>query len=421
MTWLAWLRQSPAKPNSRHMLEHIERLKAWQALDLPAGIERQVHQNRLLKIAREGGQMTPADPAKFESQRRHATLVALAIEGMATVTDEIIDLHDRIIGKLFNAAKNKHQQQFQASGKAINDKVRMYGRIERTLFILDWLQSVELRRRVHAGLNKGEARNALARAVFFYRLGEIRDRSFEQQRYRASGLNLVTAAIVLWNTVYLERATSALRAHGKALDDTLLQYLSPLGWEHINLTGDYLWRSSAKVGAGSSGHCDRCHRLSVLYLMRWSLPPSQYYAEDRLSFGEPSWKTLRLLVSIWVRTLSIFIVRIIREGRFTVKKFTRPKLIEFLATCPATTIAMEACGGSHFMARKLAELGHFPKLISPQFVRPFVKSNKMTSLMLKLSVKQHHVHLCVSCSPEPNLSRQCELCIVSVNPWFRIR
>jgi hypothetical protein len=132
-TWLAWLRQSPVKPNSRHMLEHIERLKAWQALDLPSGIERLVHQNRLLKIAREGGQMTPADLAKFEPQRRYATLVALAIEGMATVTDEIIDLHDRIIGKLFNAAKNKHQQQFQASGKAINDKVRLYGRIGQAL------------------------------------------------------------------------------------------------------------------------------------------------------------------------------------------------------------------------------------------------------------------------------------------------
>lgn len=772
-TWLAWLRQSPAKPNSRHMLEHIERLKAWQALDLPAGIERLVHQNRLLKIAREGGQMTPADLAKFEPQRRYATLVALAIEGMATVTDEIIDLHDRIMGKLFRAAKNKHQQQFQASGKAINAKLRLYGRIgqalldakqsggdpfvaieaimpwdafaesvteaqklaqpdafdflhrigegyatlrryapeflnvlklraapsakylldaievlrgmntdsarkvpadaptrfikprwhklvvtdagidrryyelcvlselknslrsgdiwvqgarqfkdfedylvptgkfsslkqsnelplavvtdcdqylqdrltllkeqlatvnrmaaandlpdaiitvsglkvtpldaavpdtaqalidqtasilphvkitelllevdewtgftrhfthlksgdlvkdknlllttiladainlgltkmaescpgttyaklawlqawhirdetystalaelvnahfrhpfaehwgdgtssssdgqnfrtgskaestghinpkygsspgrtfythisdqyapfhtkvvnvglrdstyvldgllyhesdlrieehytdtagftdhvfalmhllgfrfaprirdlgdtklyipkddaaydalkpmiggtlnikhirahwdeilrlatsikqgtvtaslmlrklsgyprqnglavalrelgriERTLFMLDWLQSVELRRRVHAGLNKGEARNALARAVFFNRLGEIRDRSFEQQRYRASGLNLVTAAIVLWNTVYLERATHSLRSNGHAIDDELLQYLSPLGWEHINLTGDYLWRSNAKIGAG---------------------------------------------------------------------------------------------------------------------------------------------------------------------------
>ena len=773
-TWLAWLRLSPVKPNSRHMLEHIERLKAWQVLDLPPGIERLVHQNRLLKIAREGGQMNPADLARFEPQRRYATLVALAVEGMATVTDEIIDLHDRILGKLFSAARNKHQQQFQASGKAINAKVRLYGRIgqalldakqsgadpfaaieavlswdafaqsvteaqklaqpeefdflprigenyatlrryapqfldvlklraapaardlldaidvlrgvnadnarklppdaptgfikprwhklvmtdagidrryyelcalselknslrsgdiwvqgscqfkdfedylvppekfaslkqsselplavatdcdqylhdrltlleaqlatvnrlaaanelpdaiittasglkvtpldaaapdnaqalidqtamilphvkitelllevdewtgftrhfthlksgdlakdknllltavladainlglskmaescpgttyaklawlqawhtrdetygaalaelvntqlrhpfaghwgdgstsssdgqnfrtgskaestghinpkygsspgrtfythisdqyapfhtkvvnvgvrdstyvldgllyhesdlrieehytdtagftdhvfalmhllgfrfaprirdlgdtklyipkgdatydalkpmiggtlnikairahwddilrlstsikqgtvtaslmlrklgsyprqnglavalrelgriERTLFILDWLQSVELRRRVHAGLNKGEARNALARAVFFNRLGEIRDRSFEQQRYRASGLNLVTAAIVLWNTVYLERAANALRGHGQAVDDAQLQYLSPLGWEHINLTGDYLWRSSAKIGAG---------------------------------------------------------------------------------------------------------------------------------------------------------------------------
>jgi TnpA family transposase len=46
---------------------------------------------------------------------------------------------------------------------------------------LDWLQNVELRRRVHGGLNKGEACNALARAVFFNRLGEMRDRSFANQ------------------------------------------------------------------------------------------------------------------------------------------------------------------------------------------------------------------------------------------------
>ena len=99
-------------------------------------------------------------------------------------------------------------------------------------------------------LNKGEARNALARAVFFNRLGEICDRSFEQQRYRANNPNLMMAAVVLWNTVYLERAVNALRGHAKPVDDALLQYLSPLGWEHINLTGDYLWKSSAKVGAG---------------------------------------------------------------------------------------------------------------------------------------------------------------------------
>ena len=79
--------------------------------------------------------------------------------------------------------------------------LRELGRIERTLFMLEWLQNPALRRRVNAGLNKGEAKNALARAVFFNRWGELRDRSFENQRYRASGLNLAVAAIVAWNTV----------------------------------------------------------------------------------------------------------------------------------------------------------------------------------------------------------------------------
>ena len=50
--------------------------------------------------------------------------------------------------------------------------------------------------------------------------------------------------------VYLERAVAALHGHGQAADGNLLRYLSPLGWEHINLTGDYLWRSNTKTGAG---------------------------------------------------------------------------------------------------------------------------------------------------------------------------
>jgi len=120
--------------------------------------------------------------------------------------------------------------------------LREVGRLERSLFTLQYLKDVELRRRIHVGLNKGEARNALARAVFFNRLGELRDRTYENQRHRASGLNLVVAAIVLWNTVYIERAVKTLRERGQAISDDLLAHLSPLGWEHINLTGDYVWK-----------------------------------------------------------------------------------------------------------------------------------------------------------------------------------
>ena len=128
--------------------------------------------------------------------------------------------------------------------------LRELGKIERTLFLLQYISNVELRRRIHVGLNKGEAKNALARAVFFNRLGELRDRTHENQRHRASGLNLVVAAIVLWNTVYLERAVAAIRETGQAVPDQTLAHLSPLKWEHINLTGDYHWRKDAGLRNG---------------------------------------------------------------------------------------------------------------------------------------------------------------------------
>jgi hypothetical protein len=98
-----------------------------------------------------------------------------------------------------------------------------------------------LRQRSHAGLNKGEASNALRRAVLFHRQGEIRDRTFENHSFRASGLSLITAAIVHWNTVYLDRAVHQLRAQGATVPDDLLAHVAPLGWEHIGLTGDYVW------------------------------------------------------------------------------------------------------------------------------------------------------------------------------------
>ncbi|WP_246731467.1 Tn3 family transposase [Methylocapsa sp. S129] len=124
---------------------------------------------------------------------------------------------------------------------ALAKALKEIGRLERTLFTLDWISDPALRRRTNAGLNKGEAHHALKRAVFFHRLGEIRDRTFENQRNRASGLNLAVAAIILWNTVYFGRAIEELRSRGEAIPDELLAHAAPLGWEHIAFNGDYVW------------------------------------------------------------------------------------------------------------------------------------------------------------------------------------
>jgi len=58
------------------------------------------------------------------------------------------------------------------------------------------------------------------------------------------------------------------------------------------------------------------------------------------------------------------------------KRLTRSKFVEFIAKLPACTIAMEACGGANYWSRKFTTFGHEVKLISPQFVKPFVKTNK---------------------------------------------
>ena len=131
--------------------------------------------------------------------------------------------------------------------------LRELGRLERTLFTLDWLEDPGLRRQTSRELNKGESRNSLARAVFIHRLGEIRDRTYENQQHRASGLNLLVTAIILWNTRYLNRAIAALR-EAEDVPDQLLAHLSPLGWEHVNLTGDYVWSRADQRTVNADGY-----------------------------------------------------------------------------------------------------------------------------------------------------------------------
>lgn len=87
------------------------------------------------------------------------------------------------------------------------------GKIERTLFMLDWLENPDLRRRCHAGLN------------------------------------LVIAAIVYWNTIYMDATAQHLRSAAVPVPDDLLVHTSPVGWEHIAFSGDFLWdRAAASAG-----------------------------------------------------------------------------------------------------------------------------------------------------------------------------
>lgn len=119
--------------------------------------------------------------------------------------------------------------------------LREIGRVERTLFIIDWLLDADMQRRAQIGLNKGEAHHALKNALRIGRQGEIRDRTSEGQHFRMAGLNLLTAIIIYWNTKHLGQAVAGRRRNGLDCSSDPLAHISPLGWAHILLTGEYRW------------------------------------------------------------------------------------------------------------------------------------------------------------------------------------
>lgn len=101
--------------------------------NLPFGLDKLVHQGRLSQLAREGMQMSIQHLRDLEETRRYATLVAIVLDTQATIIDQILDLNDRIIGKMFSDAKRKHTESFYDKGKTINDKIKLYSRVGQAL------------------------------------------------------------------------------------------------------------------------------------------------------------------------------------------------------------------------------------------------------------------------------------------------
>jgi TnpA family transposase len=124
-----------------------------------------------------------------------------------------------------------------------------YGRLVKTIFILRYLESEQLRRRIHAQLNKGEALHGLREFLLFANKGTLRKKQ-EELMNQAGCLNLVTNAVVTWNTVYMAAVIDRLRAEGKTVKDEDIARLSPARYEHINPYGKY--RFEIEVGLSRS-------------------------------------------------------------------------------------------------------------------------------------------------------------------------
>nr|BCM26372.1 hypothetical protein [Raoultella ornithinolytica] len=114
------------------------------------------------------------------------------------------------------------------------------GRVNKTLYLLNYIDDEDYRRRILTQLNRGEGRHAVARAICYGQRGEIRKRYREGQEDQLGALGLVTNAVVLWNSLYMQEALSHIRTTtGETPDDEHIARLSPLMHGHINMLGHY--------------------------------------------------------------------------------------------------------------------------------------------------------------------------------------
>jgi len=114
------------------------------------------------------------------------------------------------------------------------------GRAPKTIHLLDYCNDEHFRRRVLVQLNRGEGRHGLARDVCHGRRGELRQPYREGQEEQLNALGLIVNTIVLYNTIYTQRAIDHIAAStGSEPRDEDVERLSPLGSDHITLTGRY--------------------------------------------------------------------------------------------------------------------------------------------------------------------------------------
>lgn len=117
---------------------------------------------------------------------------------------------------------------------------RELGKVIRTLFLLDYVETEDLRRVINAATNKSEAFNNFIKWVFFGSEGIIQENLAHEQRKLVKYSHLVSSMISLHNVQAMTVVIQALRREGMEITPEMLSYLSPYRTWHINRFGDYV-------------------------------------------------------------------------------------------------------------------------------------------------------------------------------------
>ncbi|MGH2969421.1 MAG: Tn3 family transposase, partial [Solirubrobacteraceae bacterium] len=140
----------------------------------------------------------------------------------------------------------------QGGGRAtrLGRAIAELGRMAKTLHLLSWIDSEELRRATSIGLTRHEGRHSVARVIFHGNQGQLRQPYREGQEDQLGALGFALNALVVWNAQYMDDAIAHLRATGHQITHEDLKRLSPLQHEHIKMLGNFPFTLPHELAAG---------------------------------------------------------------------------------------------------------------------------------------------------------------------------
>lgn len=197
-----------------------------------------------------GTRLWRVDPAADYGLLNHASRHRINLDRIIPHWDDLLRLAGSLkLGKVSPAAVMRSLQTGDRPTR-LAQALAEFGRIDKTLHTLNYLDDGEKRRATLIQLNRGESRHSLAREIFHGKRGELRQRYREGQEDQLGSLGLVTNIVILWNTIYIEAILQQLRRENYPLHEEDVARLSPLGHQHINLLGRYSFTLPEAVERG---------------------------------------------------------------------------------------------------------------------------------------------------------------------------
>ena len=153
-------------------------------------------------------------------------------------------------GKI-NAVELTRALQRDGHPTSIGKAIAEYGKVYKTKHQLRYITDETYARQILEQLNKGEARHALCRNIFYGKKGKLYQTYFDGMEEQLSSLGVVTNAIIYWNALYLEKVLEQMKTEGYDCSEELICKLSPLLFEHINFVGKYSFQYNQDLEDGS--------------------------------------------------------------------------------------------------------------------------------------------------------------------------